>query len=360
MVNTLKIGLIGTGSIAQLHSNAYLEFPNQVKLTALCDINIESLKRFGDKMNVKDQYTDAEKMIKEADIDAVDICTIHDQHYSQVLTAIEAGKHVLCEKPMSISLQECFDMVKASEKEDLTFAVGQNLRYLPQTQIVKKKIDGGELGDIWNVQSWDLGNSLPPRSKLLDEPKYISWYFDAKRAGGGSLISQPIHHIDLFRYYIGDIKRIVNAKTWTDHPYFANEAEDRVAVTYEFENGALGYSLGGFTVKTPWNHRYIVYGETGTVASNPSIGGSPLKQFLAPVSISSSKPTAMNDFVPIEPDMSEYPSKIPYTNEILHFAECCHTGEEPISSGRDNLGTMKAIFAIYEAANSGKTVEIKN
>jgi len=164
---------------------------------------------------------------------------------------------------------------------------------------------------------------------------------------------------NLFRFYLGDVKRVLSAKMWTDHPYFANNAEDRIVTTLEFKNGAIGNSVGGFTTKTPWNHRYIVYGETGTISSDPSIGTSPLKQFLAPVKISSPNATAINDFIPLEPDLSKFPSKIPYTNEILHFAECCHTGKEPISSGKDNIGTMKTIFSIYKSSKEGRSIEIE-
>ncbi|MHA2326232.1 MAG: Gfo/Idh/MocA family protein [Promethearchaeota archaeon] len=359
MTEEFKIGLIGTGSIAQLHGNAYKKFPEKVKLTAVCDINEEAGKRFAKALNISDVYTDASKLLEKADIDAVDICTTHDTHHQLTLAAVEAGKHILLEKPMAIRMNDCREMVKKTEKAGLTFMIGQNLRYLPQSQTVRKIIRDGDLGKIWAVQSYDIMGALPPRSKISTPPNKINWYFNGDKSGGGALITLSIHSIDLFRYYIGDIKT-VSGKMWTEHPFFSNNAEDRIIGNLLFKNGAIGYLMSSFTTISPWSHRYMIFGENGTVSSDPPVGEVNIRQFLAPVMISSKDPDAgmKNKFLPIKPGMEGLSGSDPYINEILHFAECCQDGLEPISSGKNNLGTMKAIFGIYESANTGKIIDL--
>jgi predicted dehydrogenase len=342
-----------------LHGNAYKKFPGKVKLTAVCDINEEAVKVFAKNFSISDVYTRPEVLLEKADIDAVDICTTHDTHYRITMDAVEAGKHILLEKPMAINIDDCREMVKRTEKEGLTFMIGQNLRFLPQSQAVHRMIENGDLGEIWTAQSFDVMGQIPPRSKVSKPPINIHWYFDGNRSGGGSLITLSIHSIDLFRYYIGEIKSVIG-KTWINHPFFANNAEDRVTANLFFENGAIGYVMSSFTTVSPWSHRYILYGEKATISSNPPVGEVNIMQFLAPVMISSQDRDAWlkNKFVPINPDMEGLSGKDPYINEILHFADCCKDGNEPISSGKDNLGTMKAIFGIYKSAQTGKKVAL--
>ncbi len=355
----LKVGLIGTGSIAQLHRNAYKQFPEKVKLTAVCDISKEAVKKFASTLKISDIYTNAKELLEKADIDAVDICTIHDTHYQLTMDAATAGKHILLEKPMAIKMDDCREMVKKTDKAGVTFMIGQNLRYLPQSQTVHKMIRKGDLGEIWSVQSFDVMGSIPPRSKISKTPQNTHWYFNGLRSGGGSLITLSIHSIDLFRYYLGEIKKVIG-KTWTNHPFFSNNAEDRVIANLYFESGAIGYVMSSFTTVSPWSHRYIIFGEDATISSDPPVGEINIKQFLAPVMISAKDRDAglKNKFTPIIPDMEGLSSKDPYINEILHFADCCQDGKEPISNGKDNLGTMKTIFGIYESAKTGKMVNL--
>jgi predicted dehydrogenase len=357
----LKVGLIGTGSIAQLHRNAYQQFPNKVKLTAACDINEKAANDFVAPLSISNIYTNAKELLEKADIDAVDICTTHDTHYQITMDAIDAGKHILLEKPMAIKMDDCREMVKKADKAGVIFMIAQNLRYLPQSQTVHKMIRNGDLGKVWTVQSFDTSGAIPPQSKIKTAPKNIHWYFNGERSGGGSLITLSIHSIDLFRYYIGDVEKVI-AKKWINHPFFSNDAEDKIVAYLFFENGAVGYVMSSFTIVSPWTHRYLLFGEDATISSDPPIGEMNIWQFLAPVMISAKEPDAWikNKFIPITPDMEGLYSKDPYINEILHFADCCKNGKEPISSGKDNLGTMKVIFGIYESAKTGKMVDLNS
>jgi len=123
MTRPLKVGLIGTGSIARLHGNAYKKFRDEVELTAICDVNVEAVKSFAAKFNLNNVYTDPKELLEKADVDAVDICTTHDTHYALTLAAIEADKHILLEKPMAIKMEHCRKMVKKADKAGLTLIV---------------------------------------------------------------------------------------------------------------------------------------------------------------------------------------------------------------------------------------------
>lgn len=368
MSRPLKIGLIGSGMIATAHMPAFQQFPEKVKMTAVCDIREDAARLYAQKVGADAVYTDVEKMLKEADIDAVDICTIHDQHASNVLAAAAAGKHILLEKPMGVNIQECREMLTATEEAGITFMIAQCLRYEPHNRKVNQMIQAGEFGEIWSVRSDNFYQMVPPRSQVaLQEPspRAGTWYHDGKQAGGGALISQSTHHLDLFRYYIGDVKR-VTAVSWADHPALINGAEESIGATLEFENGAIGHVLSSWATRTPWNHCYWVLGELGSAVSRYMPGSKGPQQYMGPVDVSLPKFDSTEEkdrykgpaFVPLDTSDTGLPTDQPFTNEILHFADCCRDGNEPISSGKDNLGTMKVVLGIYESAKTGEPLDL--
>lgn len=362
MTQPLKVGLIGTGSISRLHLQAYNQFPDRVKLNAVCDISEEAVNQFAEQAGLATVYTDAAEMLKKADIDAVDICAIHDQHAPLAIAAAAAGKHVLLEKPMATTMQDCYKIVEATDKAGITFMVAQQLRFLPSYARVQQLIQEGELGRIWSVRS---DNWTPGFRSRTSSPRADWWGLDGKRAGGGALPMFATHHIDLFRYFIGDIKKVWG-KVWTDHPLFTNGADDRAVATLEFENGAVGHLSTSYSSLGPHSHQFIVFGDEGTIYTAATPGSNPIAQHQSPAMVSSIKrdkdaePGQFAGFVPVVEATGEPDYSLPYVNQILYFAGCCQKGKEPLTSGKDNLGTMKAIFGIYESSRTGKTIDLAN
>ncbi len=344
--------------MAYTHLPAYLKFPDKVQLTAVCDIRQEAVKSFAKTAKISAIYNDFEKMLKEEDIDAVDICTIHDQHKFQTIIAAEAGKHILLEKPMACTLQDCRDMVRATEKAGVNFMIAQVLRYLPSSQGVLSLIQDEELGSIRAVR----GDSILKQSLILP---HDHWMFDGNRAGGGVLITLSIHLIDLLRYFLGDVKK-VSGICKTMSPLFINGAEDFSSATLEFKSGAIGNIFASLSIgRTPWNIKYLIYGDSGTIYSNPP----PLKKAhyqIGSAVISSrkldkeGKTSKKGEFIPIKPISNSLVIDDPFINEIIHFVDCCQNDKEPFSSGKDNLNTMKIIFGIYKSSNTNKVINLND
>ena len=192
----LKIGLVGTGSISNRHLAAYLEHRDRLELVAVCDIVQDAADEYAKRAGVSNVYTRFDDMIRNADIDAVDICTSHDQHAPQTIAAAAAGKHVLVEKSMADNLQNCREMIEAAEMAAVTLMVGQQLRYSPEARMVKQFIDEGNVGDIQAVRTHVM--TMATRKPWMNDAKY----------GGGILMLNSVHHIDLLRYYVGNVHRV--------------------------------------------------------------------------------------------------------------------------------------------------------
>ncbi len=363
MTEPLKVGLIGTGSISRMHLPGYQLAPDEVRLTAVCDIREDAARRFADEAGVDAVFSDAEQLLAQSDVDAVDICTIHDQHAPLAIAAARAGKHVLLEKPMAISLDECRAILEATEQAGVTFMVAQQLRHVPSYVGLRRRIQAGELGRIWSARCDTFLTAALEDGRQPIAPGAGWWGFDGKRGGGGVVTMLAVHHLDLLRYLVGEVAR-VDARSWTGHPSFSNGAEDRAAATLEFANGAVGQLTASFSSRAPWAFQLMLLGEHGSAWTPPPEDGSPLAAHRAPAVIASAAQDGergfrgAQSFEPIETDDLGLPTDDPYINEIQHFARCCLDGGEPISSGRDNIETMKIVFGIYESARSGAPVEL--
>jgi predicted dehydrogenase len=355
-MTALRVGLIGTGGIARAHLRAYRQYPQQVRLKAVCDVQAEAVGRFAQEAGGEVQvYTDPEVMLKDAPIDAVDICTVHNTHAPLAIMAADAGKHILVEKPMACSWQECVEMVHAAERAGVQLMVAQCQRYMPGFRGVKRVLESGELGNLHALRFDAMQNMLaflPPGH----------WLYDGERAGGGVVISVAVHKIDLLRYLIGEVKR-VSAVCRTQHPAFINGAEDYAIATLEFETsegavlGEMFATYSGF--RLPWSEQFMIFGEQGAIYMVPPLSGHD-RTMVASIRRSPSVSgweTQFSGFEAIEPEMEGLAGPDNFINEILHFAECCASGKEPLTSGRDNLNTMRIVFGIYESAHTGQAVE---
>jgi len=359
MPKPLKVGLIGAGGISNRHMDAYLRHPDRVRLTAVCDIVPSLADAYAQKTGVDAVYADVHEMLAEADIEAVDICTGHASHAPISIAAAKAGKHVLVEKAMALDVDACREMIDAAEAAGVTLMVAQHLRYSPEARAVKRCIDAGRIGVVQAA-----------RTHVIMQGPQKSWMNDAA-AGGGVLLLNSVHHIDLLRYYIGNVKRVTGVVK-SVQPQMENGAEDLAAATLEFDNGAIGDLFASWTTYVARNApSYTLIGSKGTIQSTPPQLGdqsdTPVRHFGAVLVADKEKLDPRNKpgdlakilnppFQPLATRADELPSPNYFVNEILHFADCAKSGREPLSSGRDNIDTVKVVVGIFESSRTGKAV----
>ncbi|HRE11733.1 MAG TPA: Gfo/Idh/MocA family oxidoreductase [Ignavibacteria bacterium] len=258
-MNKLKFAIIGCGRIAARHAEI---INNIAELSAVCDIKPERANDFAEKYSA-DPYNAIEELLKnENNIDVVSICTPNSFHTEHTILALKAGKNVLCEKPMAISVSDCKRMMIEADKsgKDL-FIVKQN-RFNPPVAALKEVIDSGKLGKLLNVEL----NCFWNRN---DEYYRQSDWKGKKAIDGGTLFTQFSHFIDLLYWLIGDFKSLNGIGRNFIHNELV-EFEDTGVVMGEFENGALctiNYTVNSH--KQNMEGSITVFGEKGTV----KIGG---------------------------------------------------------------------------------------
>jgi UDP-N-acetyl-2-amino-2-deoxyglucuronate dehydrogenase len=263
MNSRLKFAIIGCGRIAQRHAE---HIRNQGELVAVCDIDASKLKEFATKYQAA-AYNKVEDMLQQiTEVDVVSVCSPNGLHAEHSIKALRAGFHVLCEKPMALTVQDCGEMINAAERANKRLFIVKQNRFNPPVAAVKNLIDEGRLGKIYSAQLNCFWNR--------NEAYYKNSWKGTKDLDGGTLFTQFSHFIDLLYWIVGDVKDV--------HGYIGNfdhqgiiEFEDTGVVSLKFYNGAIGTI--NYTVNSHARNMegsLTLFGSKGTV----KIGGQYLNE----------------------------------------------------------------------------------
>jgi predicted dehydrogenase len=248
-----NFGIVGSGLIADFHAKAIQSLEN-AKLVGICGRTMEKAQKLADKYQCEafDHY---KKMISRKDIDIIAIATPSGFHLEPTIYAAKKGKHVICEKPLEISLKRIDKMIKAHEKAGTRLGGIFNFRYNESVKVLKEALDKGRFGIItyaavyvpwWRNESYFEG----------------SWHGTLDMDGGGALMNQSIHMIDMLQYLMGPVKSLQAYSSTLVHQI---EAEDTAAAVLKFKNKALGV-IYGTTASWPGQFRRLeITGSKGTV-----------------------------------------------------------------------------------------------
>jgi UDP-N-acetyl-2-amino-2-deoxyglucuronate dehydrogenase len=263
-MNKLKFAIIGCGRIAERHAE---QIDRLAVLVAVCDNIEDNAKRLGQKYG-SNVYSDYKDLLKdEKELDVISICTPNGLHAEHSIEAFRKGFHVLCEKPMAISVYDCGEMIKEAEKANKRLFVVKQNRYNPPVLALKRALDENRLGKILSVQLncfWNRNEEYYTQS---------AWK-GTQKLDGGTLFTQFSHFIDLLYWMFGDIKRVDAITKNLNHTKII-EFEDSGVVIMEFYNGIIGtinYNVNSFAKNMEGS--LTIFGESGTV----KIGGQYLNE----------------------------------------------------------------------------------
>ncbi|MBD3195657.1 MAG: hypothetical protein GF317_11405 [Candidatus Lokiarchaeota archaeon] len=255
----VKYGIAGLGGAWMFHS-AGARNNDKIKFVSAYDIDKRKLKRVS-RIYKLDYYTDYEKFLG-SDIDAVLIMVPHFLHEQMVVQAAEAGKHILCEKPMATTLEECDKMIEATQKAGVKFMIAENHRFLPAHKYIKEAVSEGLLGDIFLVRAYEGVNEIPGLMKSG------FWKGDPIKAGGGSLMDMGVHKFSTINWILNDT--VDSAFSWITKQCtnLAEKAEDNALVYLKYKKGTIVDVVVSFTVVSPPTNSLEIYGTKGTILEN--------------------------------------------------------------------------------------------
>lgn len=347
-----RIALIGCGGIAQTHLAALASMPD-VEIVGGADIDSSRLDLMQSKWGVQKVYKDWKQMLKELQPDGVDVCTPNGVHMQPTIDALNAGAHVIVEKPMAMNPAECQKMIDAAQKKGKKLTIGFQYRYHPNTQFLKRAADAGQFGDIQFVRCQALRRRGIPNWGVFGQKKL---------QGGGPMIDIGVHVIEMAHYVMGSPKPVAaTGNTWTfmgnkpsttvsqwpgwDHKTYT--VEDLAIGHIRFDNGAILHIEASFCnhiEKDVWN--FELMGNKG--------GG----RFDPPAIFRDDAGTMINSVPGFLPNTSDFGTM--FKTKLRNWIDACVTGSEQIAPAEAGLAIQKILDGVYRSAESGgKEVLIK-
>lgn len=345
-MDTINVGVIGTGGIASNQHMPALEKQPDVKILAVCDVNEQSAKNAAERFNVPHMFTDYQKLLEMDEIDAVHVCTPNIFHMPPTVDALNAGKHVMVEKPLARNAVEGAQMVEAAKRNGKKLMVAQNMRFTPEAQTLKRFIDAGELGEIYFARVWALRRRGIP-----------SWgvFTDKEKQGGGPLIDIGVHALDLTLYLMGHPKPVTTSGqaftkigntpghvgVWGPWDHTKYTVEDYAAGFIRLDNGASIILESSFAANL------------GDERMNSTLLGTKGGADTSPLKIYGEQYGTLIDITP-----AHMPKWSAYEAEVRGFYDAIQNDTEPPVTGEQALNVMKILDGIYKSSDDGKEVVI--
>lgn len=352
----VKTGLIGCGKVGHLHAQA-LSSLDSSEFVAVCDSNTSRALEFAAQYGVK-AYSSVDEMVQSAGLEAVQICTPHPFHCAPAQKAAGAGLHVMVEKPLASNLEDCDAMLSAAENANVKMGTMCQRRFYRPSQRVRQAIDDGKIGrpvlGTVTMYGW------------RDEDYYESddWRGTWTGEGGGVLVNQAPHQLDLLQWYMGSIEELTGYWGNLNHPYI--EVEDTAVALLKFKNGGLGNILVSNSQNPALYGNVHVHGENGVSIGVQTDGG---VMFIAGMSSILEPPRL--DMWTVAEDREDWerwneedaeffssvnPMEHYHQVQIADFLDAIREDREPAITGREGRITVEMFTAIYRSARDQKPV----
>jgi predicted dehydrogenase len=332
---TWRVGLVGVGAAAQINHIPALKKTEDFELVALCDRDPEKAARVAQKFQVPRFSSRLDELLEDDSIDAIDVCTPNYLHAPMATAALEAGKHVLCERPLARSADEARQMMRAARKAERTLMCTVQHRFRADATLLRTFVEKGDLGEIFHAKAgW-----LRQRTEWDSD----EWRRQRREAGGGVVLDLGFQMLDLSLWVLGSPK--VDSVTASVHRQRKGEVEDSATAFLRLGTGAT------LTLELTWgllmekDFAYLnLFGSGGAALLNPFRLHKGMHGTL--VNVTPNLDTLRNQY------------KQSVEAQIAHFAEALRKGQRPMGDAEEILPVMDLMDAIYRSADQGKEVKL--
>ena len=347
---TVRAGVVGCGKIAHNHVRALQAIPG-VEVVAVVDKKLSLARDFAAQYGIAHAGEQLDDFFANQ-MDLATICTPHPAHEEGVIRAAEAGVHVLCEKPVAVSLESIDRMIEACEREGVRFGVLFQRRFWNAALKIREALSKGAIGT-------PVLGSVEVRFRRDREYYQDDWRGRWDTEGGGVLINQAIHHIDLLQWFMGDVVGVAGSIRTLRHTDVM-EVEDSAVAHLEFASGAIASILATTTLNNGLGGQVMISDQEGKTAS--------LIEFPEGVGVLDvwsvdDEPQVVpvyNSNVPFDRPLSEiHADLVPFhTQQIEEFVDAVRAGRDPSVTGREARKSLAIVLAIYESSRSGTRIDM--
>ncbi|MGV8090829.1 MAG: Gfo/Idh/MocA family protein [Mangrovibacterium sp.] len=339
----VKVGIIGSAFEADIHADSFRLMPEEAEVIAVASPTPGNAAKLAGKFGIPNVYTDYREMLKNPEIEMVTIAAPNYLHCQMTIDAANAGKHVVCEKPLSVTLEEADRMIEICKKQGVLLMYAEELYFTPKYLKAKEMADQGAFGDLYLVK----------QSEKHFGP-HADWFWDVNRSGGGVFMDMGCHGIAFSWWFLGRPKLLsVTAQMGTYVHRDKTRGDDNSICILEFEGNKIAMIENSWARTGGMDDRIEVYGSEGCTYGNLHMGNAlptfSEKGFGYAVE---KAPSTQGWSYPVFEELWNYG----FPQEMAHFARCVRGKEEPICTGEDGRFVQEVLFAGYQSAGSGRKV----
>ena len=341
-MSKVRVGLIGSQFISGIHAES-LKYVSDAEILSVASPTEEHVKAFAQQHDIPNYFTDYKKMLEMDEIDMIVLGLPNDLHAQATVDAAKAGKHVVCEKPLCMNLQEADLMIETCKQEGVKLMYAEELCFAPKYVRLKQLVDEGALGDVYLVK----------QSEKHDGP-HAPWFWDVQRSGGGVTLDMGCHAFEFFRWMLGKPEvESVYADMGTYVHKNKTQGDDNSILIVKFAGGATGLAEESWIKKGGMDDRAEVYGSEGVAYANLLMGNSILTYSDTGYGYAVEKSASTKGW---SFTMYEESWNYGFPQEMEHFVDCVKNDKKPLETGEDGRKALEMIFAAYESARTGKKV----
>ncbi|HEV3119858.1 MAG TPA: Gfo/Idh/MocA family oxidoreductase [Gemmataceae bacterium] len=343
-MDQVGVGIIGSQFIAELHIEAFKRVP-QAKVVAVASPTDAHVKGLAQKHHISRWFTDYRDLLSQKDVQMVSLCLPNDLHCQVTEDAAKAGKHIICEKPLCMNLQEAERMIAACQRAGVKLMYAEELCFTPKYVRAKQLVDEGALGKIYLVK----------QSEKHSGP-HSPWFWNVDRSGGGALVDMGCHGIEFARWILGRPRAMsVYAHCATFVHKDKTRGEDNAILIIEFENDAVALIEESWARLGGMDDRAEIYGSKGVTYAD-LLHGSALETYSEVgygYAVEKAGGTTGWTFTMYE-EMWNYG----FPQEMQHFIDCVRLDQKPAVTGEDGQAVLEIMMAAYASAGAGKKVTL--
>jgi myo-inositol 2-dehydrogenase / D-chiro-inositol 1-dehydrogenase len=342
-----KIALLGSGFIADIHIESYQRFVPEAEVVAVWSRSPEKAAAFAKKHHIAKHYSTLEQAITESGCEIVDVCVPNFLHHRAVLAAANAGKHVIIEKPLAMTLEEADEMIAACKSKSRKLMYAEELCFAPKYERVRKLVNEKAIGKIYQMRQCEKHSG--PHS---------DWFYDINQSGGGALMDMGCHGIAWFRWMLGGRPKVRSVFAQMQNGLIHGKrtrAEENSICMVEFEDGAIGVAENSWAKHGGMDDRVEVYGTQGVIYADLFMGNSALTYSEKGYGYAMEKAGSTQGwtFTIFEEAFNQG-----YPQELRHFVECVREDKQPIVTAEDGRAVLEIMYAAYQSARTGQKVPL--
>jgi predicted dehydrogenase len=344
-----KVVLLGTGFIADIHLESYRRFVPEAEVVAVFSRSAERAEAFARTHHVPHWSANLDEIIAQTTCEVVDVCLPNHLHHRAVMIAARAGRHVIIEKPLALTLEQADDMITACRRAGVKLMYAEELCFAPKYERARTLVQEGAIGTIYQMRQAEKHSG--PHS---------DWFYDIEQSGGGVLMDMGCHGLAWFRWMLGGRPRVRSVYAHLQgnliHGSRPTRCEENSVCIVEFEGGAIGVAENSWSKHGGMDDRAEIYGTGGVIYADLFMGNAALTYSQQGYGYAMEKAGSTQGwtFTIFEEAFNQG-----YPQELRHFiVDCVRNGQEPLVTGEDGRAVLEMLYAAYASARTGRKVPL--